>query len=458
MAIVVQFRDRFDRGNGADLGDSWRVEAGSLQIVDQSARQVAGGSFAVTARAVSVDELSEPSCSVKAEVAIEACDGAPYIELFARAQEDTEGSPYQTNRWYGVRLTSNADGTWTLALTKNDSGTITVVTSATVVPSSPDTAIHNLKLDVRDCESYVTLYAYLDDMDVADVSYTDKVSPIWKEAGYFGFQVYEGSAQTDSDVVVSGFEAAALVSVVEFPELVIPDPYGYTYSELVEQARVRLDRSGNSQFSQSQLLDMLGAAEQEIWAMSPIWWWAQYLVTRRTTAGQMWYEMPPYVRRVRLVYYPGGYMSMGTVSADRFFEVEPGAATTTGTPRQFVPYGRGSNGGLKYALWPVPDSEITFYAMTYVKPPRPTLDRMPLLPEEWSEALVLGALDRAFMHDTDRAVAQENRALFARIVQSMHRDNTVRNMEFDRVMSELERNRSRAADLLPVTRIDQLGR
>lgn len=451
--MVQTLEDLFARANdNTGLGTAWRVEAGNLQVLDEAAQQQAGGSFAVTANAFRLVALDTPMQRVILWAQITGETGDPYVQVIARAKEDTVGSPFATNNGYAVRLTRQTSGDL-LSVHKLDSGVATLLLSLPVTLASPKDVLVPIGIVVEDIAGFVTVFAFLDDLATERFSVIDRQPPLWRTGGLVGFETFEGTAQINPQTRVERF-AATILDQEDSDAIQNEAPIQWNFLKIVQHAQERTDQGGKGSVSLQQMKDFVNFSEQQfVTEVGDVDWRVRsFRVTSR--ANNRFMTLP---RRIS-----EEIISIQDLTNSRPLDEIPmkdlGIRTTnrdldSGTPILWARAGHGSGDRIRLELFPKPTGEFVYEIFAKAMPGLMVEDEdYPLVPQRYAEAIVIGAVQRAAMQSGNDKLLSWNQSHYNRIRNGAISANR-RGKE-----SHIRSGRSTPARRLrPPTRRDQLG-
>ncbi len=416
--MVLTLDDLFARADDpTGLGTAWRVEDGNIQVLNESATQQAGGSFAVNAKAVHLSVLDTPHQKVAHWVSISTEAGNPFAEVFARGKEDAAGSPFVTDNGYTVRLTRAAAGD-TLTIQKLDSGVATELGSVTLALGSPKDTLRPIQIVVEDRSGFVEIFGFIDDLDNHRLSVIDRNTPLWRTAGFVGFNIFEGTGAVTPSVTVEHFAA----TVLDQEEVEGPDkerPIKWNFGALFAHAQERTDQGSKSSISNDQMKDYLNFAED------------QFI----TEIGDVGWRIRPFrvVARAnqRFMFLPQRCSeeinSIQDLTNGRFLTyIQPkelNIRTTNrtldrGTPGRWTFAGMASGDRIRIELFTTPTADVTYEVWAKGLAGHMVDDEdYPLVPQRYAEAIVLGGVIRAAMQSGNTKLLSWNQAQYNRILR-----------------------------------------
>lgn len=240
------------------------------------------------------------------------------------------------------------------------------------------------------------------------------------EGLYVGFDISDNDYQ--ESVTLGEFYAAVLrSSVIRNPQAM---PELRTFGDLKYEAAFRLDRAGNSQFDATMIGHFVNDAQAEVYRANHPWPWAERITHFTTAEGVVCYELPPYVK------WPGGLTDRtnGRVLLKRTWKdmnrLDPGASVNPGNPFAYTVIGTGDYGGLVIRLMWTPDGEY-YVELPYYARPIPMVEDtdLPLIPPEYNEILIFGALKRGSQYSDGKTLYQTSSVDFDKMLAQMRRES-----------------------------------
>lgn len=398
--MVDTIVDRFDRADDATgLGSLVTVELGNLQVVDETARQVSGGLFAETARAVfdSALDVRQQRAAIFAEIT--GTTGSPFAEVFARFKEKPNISPADTNTGYAVRLTrpAAAGAAPTLSIQKYDSNVATSVGSANLTVGSPEDRLLAIQIGVQDVGNAVEITAFAEDLENPILTFVDKKAPIWQQIGQVGFHTFEGTSQTSPQVLIHAFEAAVLD--VEADDGFADEPLQWDATKIVNHIRLIADRNSSiSELNFNDVLDFLNLTESQfINDVGPVEW-RERIFDVTAQAGTRFVRLPRRCSDEIIDIYDDTHNTMlahrNRHDVNNRFRNREGSS---GQPELWVKVGRTAGDRVQIELFPIPSGVVTLRVWARAIPGDMDANDYPLVPQEFVDALVQGTIVKAGM-------------------------------------------------------------
>jgi hypothetical protein len=443
--MTVSIKEPFAGEDASGLPDGWTVFNGSPEVVDHAVMPLTADQVI----AIHEDTLDSLEVMVRARVRL-AENGT--VDLYARTELLTAGSPVLINKTYIIRLehTATADTVYIYRVLTTTGGP-QLLASGVVVLDDQDS--HNLMVKVRDSArgSQIDVFVTSEAAPVLTYVDADTVRP----RGFLtGFAISDTAVS--EGVSLTDFLAYVLKSSVQ--RITAPPVHLMTFSDLVYHVRYRLDRSGNSQFAADYAKDFVNFAQDEVYNELVPWKWAFRLYSMVTVAGVSTYELPPYIALLYdVVNQSIGYQLHGVTEQD-LNRTEP-LRNRSGGPYTFTVTGRGDFGGWVVRLEPTPSGQVCLELPYYARPvPMEEDNDIPLIPPNWLEILIFGALRRGAQYDTDQAFYQQNERSWAHMMNRMKRANYTDMKHSPRMRVENLLLRDKSTSVIgPTTRSQQLG-
>lgn len=443
------FADRFLHDDGplpAGPTDLWQVIVGDPQILDHALDLPAAGP--TQAIALGQDELDSLEQLVRCDFQVDLASAVPYAGLMARAELVGGGSPAAISRCYLVTIAGSGLITvWSYLLGAG------VVTLGSCTCDNFDIAeVHNFAVKVRDnARGAAEILVFLDDLVTPILAVQDRRTD--KPMGrYVGFDINDLTG--GQHVTLGEFYAHVLRSaVIKNPA---PVPVLRNFGDLKYEAAFRLDRGGDSQFNQTMMGNFINDAQNEIFFSEEFWWWADRTLCFITKAEDQNVEFPAYVGLIYDLTETTSGRQLGRCTLQDINRVNP-QRSASGVPTAYCERGIGDLAG----------RVITFdrkcagqYAMVldYYAKAVPMIEDtdLPMIPPEFNEILILGALERGFQHSDDlkgfQMVAAKKNAMLVQMRRANHR--TAKGVTRMRTVNELARTAQFSG---PMTRMEQLG-
>lgn len=441
--------DLFDRVDAYDLGADWDIVYGWPQIMDHAVVVSGASPTAPELVAIHNTELDSVEQMVRARVRIAPGSPESNVKLYGHGETDEVGSaPPLLLKAYYAQLQRD---TVSIHMIVESEATPVLLATAAIVLDSNQT--HSFAFKIREAFRGTQLDVFVDNDVVPVLSYTcylDK-RPEGKMVG-FGIEDNSGSQNTSVSEFLSYILKSSAIKPVRPPVRLL------TLQDIVYQCQYRLDRSGNSQFPEEIMQDLVNFAQDEVYNELTVWKWAFREMVVPVVANTRYLELPPHVALLYDIRDQSIGYQLSVVSQQDLNRVDP-RRERTGTSYSAVIVGMGDYGGPVVELTPVPSSDTVFVLPYYAKPvPMSQPSDLPLIPTNFNEILVFGALKRGSMSDTDSMFMQGIHASWERMMLKMKRQNAVDMKKIPRMVTGNELFRNKATSLLgPVTRAQQLG-
>jgi hypothetical protein len=444
---VKTFSDLF-RYPGGDLpASAWQVLLGNPLVLDNAVGLPAGG--LTQAIALTAQELDCLEQVVRCAFQIKSGTVTPYVGVMLRAELSGAGSPQAILRCYLVTVAG--DGTLTVYSYLQGAGVVTLGTGLVIIDTDE---VHNLIVKVRDTtRGPAEIVVYLDDELSPALQLSDRRAD--KPSGkYVGFDIMDTTG--NQNPLISEFYAAVLrSSVIKNP---MPQPTLKTFGDLKYETAFRLDRGGDSQFSAAMLGEFINHAQNEVCAFEGYWKWLDRVMCFVTNSDMQDVELPAYVQMVYDLTEKTNGRQLGRCNLQDINRTDPTRART-GVPTAYAERGRGDNGGLVLCLDRKCGGQYSMVLDFYAKPcPMVEDTDLPMVPPEYIEVLIWGALERAFQHSDDLKGFQMASNMKTRWLMLMRRANQRSTKGLLRMITANEQVRTAVvAGAGPVTRAQQLG-
>ena len=443
--------DLFRYEDGYLSSADWLIVAGALWVEDNAAGLGGAANQAIGLRAETIDSREH---LVRTRFTMDNANDTPYVGLLLRAEYDTSESPAFIRRAYLVTI-SGAGNIRVYSLLMGVPAPLLIGSGSVDLTIGAENG-HTLIAKVRDglhCTEKVTdILVYVDD-EVSPALVVRDARTARPEGHYVGFDIAD--TEGAQSVAMGEFYAHVLrSSVVKNPQ---PVPELKNFGDLRYEVGYRLDRAGDSQTNARIRQEFINYALAEVWR-EMLWKWAFRVFHWYTQAGMRRYELPAYVGlEYDVVEYTYG-TQIGKVTRQDMRRVDP-RQEGSGTPESYTILGYGDWGGLVIELNRTPSGQILMEMPYYAKPiPMVEDTDIPILPPEFNEILVWGALRRgAIIAGLDKLyanAAQEYMKMMADMKRANYR--SVKGMTRMRSAINLERGRT-ISSRGPVTRAEALG-
>lgn len=312
----------------------------------------------------------------------------------------------------------------------------------------------DMRLRIRRGDDQVILEVYLNDRNLNQpkITYTDKVDPLWGEAGLPGFEFMSGRLVTQP-AGVSPFSLAGLslmrcgiFSVGTFREVLRPgrlEPNAYwTYQRVTNRVILLVEKNGDAQYSFTPnattkfntYLDFVLEAEMDIIREEGYYEWLNREQNIYLIDGQAAYELPEDFSELDFI-RPGNWNNgpLKEVKAWELF-MALGSATGSGSaqPHTFYRGAQGPDDRPTITLFPTPSFEadpteedpflVVHYTAKMLRPDEPDV-QIPFCPQSDIDVLIYGAAAHALLLDTDNDNAQRMAAAFSKKSRDLRRKN-----------------------------------
>jgi hypothetical protein len=446
---VKSCRDLFRYDDGYLNSADWLAVAGAVWVEDNAAQLGAADNQAIFLRAVEADSLEHLArCSFN----IDADSDVPYVGLMVRAEYVQTGSPAYLRRCYLVTI-DGAGGIRVYSILMGTDPAATLIGSCNLTLESDDRGNgHLLIVKVRDAERGADIRVFVDD-DVTPVLTVIDTRTTRPEGLYVGFELSDASGNQVPRI--GEFYAHVLrSSVIRNP---YPIPVLKNFGDLKYELGYRLDRAGNSQFDDSARGELLNYALNEVWLAEGYWRWCLKVKDFVTRADTRFYELPAYVGLEYDLVNQSMPMVLGKTNMQHLFRLDPGSGQV-GTASGYAVVGIGDFGGPVIMLDRTPAGAESMLLPYYAKPvPMVEDTEIPLIPPEYLEVLIFGALKRASafagLQRLTAYAAAEHESMLAKMRRANHR--TVKGNLHLRTVEQM--SREQVATLRPMTRLEQLG-
>lgn len=439
------FAELFRYPDGDLPGTSWTILSGTPAVQD-NALGLGGSNQAV---AVAADEIDGREHSVRCGFKFAAALAPIYVGLMVRAELASNVSPVALLRTYLVRLYGN--GTLEVHSVLVGAGSV-LIGSATLDFDVAES--HNLIVKCRDTNrGAAEILVFLDDEVTPVLTVSDR-RPDRPDGLYVGFDIFDSGVL--DRISLGEFYANILRSaVIKNP---VPVPELKTFGDLKYETAFRLDRGGDSQFTLTMIGNFLNHAQNEVYNAEGYWKWAERVFCFCTAAAIRLYELPAWVAMPYDVIETSNGRQLGKANQQDLNRSDP-KRSASGVPGRYAELGQGDNGGIVLALDPVPAGQYGIEVPSYAKPTPMVEDNdQPMVPPEFVEILIFGALRRAFQYSDDEKGWKISVGEFASMLAKMRRANyrTTKGVTRLRTVNELIRT-ANLQGLGPVTRAQQLG-
>jgi len=440
---------RYDDGYLAS--SDWIMVAGASWVEDNAAGLGAAANQAIALRAVTMDSLEQLA---RTRFAINNNGDTPYVGLLVRAELDTTGSPSFVRRAYLVMITG-AGNIRVYSLLMGEDAPVLLGSGAITLTTGEDNG-HTLIVKVRDglhCTQEVTdILVYVDDQ-VSPALVVRDARTTRPEGLYVGFDI----ADEDGNQAVTLGEFYAHVlrsSVIKNPQ---PVPELKNFGDLQYEVGYRLDREGDSQTNTEMRKHFINYAHQEVWR-EQLWKWAFRVFHFYTQSGMRRYDLPAFIGLEYDVVEGSAGSQIGKVTRQDLRRIDP-LQSGSGTPTGYTILGYGDLGGLVLEFDRTPGGQYLMELPYYAKPiPMVEDTDIPIIPPEFNEILVWGALRRGAMQAGLKALYEQAAAEYMKMIADMKRADhrTVKGLTRMRSAIRLDRRRT-IATRGPVTRAETLG-
>jgi hypothetical protein len=443
---VRHFAELFRYEDGPLVSADWTILTGAPEVLDNSLGLAAGDTQAV---AVVEEEMQGREHLARCDFKFSAAVAQVYVGLMVRAQIAANASPVALNKTYLIRI--YGDGTLEVHSILAGAGSV-LIGSGTVTFELDET--HNFIVKCRDTKrGSAEILVFLDDEVTPVLTVTD-YRPDRPDGLYVGFDICDTAGT--SRVSMGEFFATILRSaVIKNP---LPVPEIKTFGDLKYETAFRLDRGGDSQHDGNRIGEFLNHCQNEVFNAEGYWRWADRVFCFSTASGTRLYELPAWVSMVYDVVEQSNGRQLGRVNYQDVKRWDP-ANRRSGVPANFAEVGRGDNGGIVLAFDPIPGGQYGIEVPCYTKATPMVEDNdQPMIPPEFMEVLIFGALRRGFQYSDDekgwKIAAGEFSAMLAKMRRANYR--TPKGVLRMRTVNELVRT-SDYHGLGPVTRAQQLG-
>lgn len=417
---MLEFKDLFRLDDGFTSLPGWDIFAGPVFAQDNAIGLAAGGDQVIALTATELDSLEHMA---RCQFRLTQGSDDVRVGLLVRAERLLNVSPPMIHRTYLITIT----GAGVIRIFRITTGDPTPAPFATATVSLDLTIAHTLIVKVRDSQSsqkagniaQTELLVYLDD-EVSPVLTTFDQRVARPEGLFVGIDI------TDTDHTQAAFIGEFYTHVLRSAIIRNPSPIPIlkNFGDLQRELGFRTDRAGNSQFDQEARAAFLNYAMNEIYLEEGFWKWAERRLCFATAKGVREYELPAYVS------IPGGLtdrsngrmLTKGTWKDMR--RINPDDAVGTSTPLGYGITGTGDFGGPVVFIQPVPDGQYTLEMPFYAKPV-PMIDDtdIPMIPPEYLEVLLYGALKRTAQYSDNSTLWQTASADWQRMMAKMKRAN-----------------------------------
>ena len=445
--MAVSVKDVFGQDDSFSLGADWNVYYGSPEVADHAVMVplAAGVNQLLALHATPLDSVEQ---MVRARVRAASGLDTDNIQLYARTETVEGGSPGVIGKAYYGELRSGrvAIGTYLASLPSPEE-----LASGTIVLDANES--HNVILKARDHERGVKLDLFVDDEVTPVLSFID-TRTVRPNGLLVGFSLTD--ANVTQQVSLTEFLAYVLRSAAV--KAIRPPVTLMTLGDLIYQTKYRLDRSGNSQFPDDYMMNFLNFAQDEVYNELLPWAWAFRTLFFTTQDGVSMYELPLGVALLYDLRNASLGYQLSQVTERDLNRVAP-SRSSTGSPYAMTVTGRGDFGSLLVRLEPTPTGQHVLEVPYYARPtPMSEYTDIPLIPPNYLEILVLGALKRGSQYDTDKVFNQQTNQTWERMMNRMKRANytDLKALPRLRTGNELFREQVRGTTGV-VTRAAQLG-
>ena len=448
-----RFADRFGYPDGVlpFSATTWQQILGAPLVLDHAVCVAAGGVMPLASQVIVLtgEELTSPEQYVRA--GFEFPKGvdvtARYFGVMMRAELSTGSSPATVERCYLITVT--VGGVLTVESYTVGAGPVSL---GTVTVDLADGEVHNLIVKCRDAAKGVAqVLVYLDDEVTPKLNVTDLAAG--KPSGlYVGFDL--NCPHVIDDVLLTEFYTSILRSaVIKNP---MPVPVLKTFADLIYEVGFRMDRSVNSQFSAAMLGEFINHAQAEVCMVEGFWKWLRRTLCFTTGQGAQVIELPAQVAMIYDLTEVSSGRQLARCTLQDINRTDP-ARAASGVPSAYAEQGSGDNGGLVIVLDRTCGGCYSMMLDFYAKHiPMIEDGDLPLVPPEYIEVLIWGALERGYQHSDDQKGFQMALAKKQEHLRLMRRDNqrTAKGLARMTVANNLIRSKSFQG---PTTRADQLG-
>lgn len=444
--------DLFRYDDGYLTSPNWLIVSGAVWIEDNAAGLGGAANQAIALWHETIDSREQLA---RTRFSIDRASDVPYAGLLLRAEYNTKGSPAFVRRAYLVTV-SGAGNVRVYSLLMGVPAPVLIGSTTISGLTLGDENSHTLIAKARDglhCMEQVTdILVYLDD-EASPVLHVRDARTTRPEGDYVGFDIED--LDGTGGVTLGEFYTHVLRSaVIKNPQ---PVPDLKNFGDLKYELGYRLDRSGDAQTDDLMRGHYINYALAEVWRQS-LWKWAFRVMHFTTQQGLRLYELPAYVGLEYDVVETGYGQQLGRGTRQDLRRLDP-TQEAGGSPTGYTILGMGDLGGLVIELDRTPSGQSTMELPYYAKPiPMVEDTDIPIIPPEYNEILVFGALRRGAMQQSLQQLYQEASGEWSRMLADMKRANfrSIKSMPRMRTATELGRQKTyRGAG--PVSRAEALG-
>lgn len=442
--MATSAKDVFSQADSFGLGDGWTLLYGAPEIVDHAVVISVGSPQFSELIALYSTGMDSDEHRVGARITFGT--GATHaIQLYARAETVLVAGEDVLNKAYYMELTPTLLSLYSLITSE-----ATPLLLASVAVELQDIESHVVSMKVREQATGAQLDVFVDNDVCPVLSYTDQKN---KRPGglHTGFGLVDDASQ---DVSLTEFLSYVLRSSSIKP--VRPPVRLLTFGDLIHQASFRLDRSGNSQFPADEMGNYINFAIDEIYNELTPWSWAFRSMSFVVPQGTRYVELPPYVSLLYDVINSTLGYSLQKITSQQLNRANP-LNNSTGSSHAFTVMGMGDFGGLVLEVNPIPAADAVFVIQYYAKSiPMEEDNEIPLIPTQWLELVIHGALKRGAQYDTDQRLYQNVNGAWERMMNRMKRQHYT-DMKFKPRFTTTNEIAHKTYMGGPVTRAEQLG-
>jgi len=342
--------------------------------------------------------------------------------LMVRAEILEAGSPDVIGKCYLVTI----DGEGAIAIYSILASDPAPAALATCAVANFDVSQeHFLIVKVRDADNGAEVRVYLDDEISPVLSHFDRRS--MRPMGFYvGFDMAD-TAGTETVFCDEFFAHVLKSAVIKMPQ---PVPELKNFGDLQYETAYRLDRAGNSQFSPEKIASYLNYVQNDVYNANHPWTWCERLYHFTTRDGIRCYELPPWIGWPQHLTDKTNARMLDKAGWHEVRMEDPGDNAGAGWPFRYSVAGWGDFGQPVIALDPIPSAECYIEMPVYAKPiPMVEDTDLPLIPPEYLEVLIYGAIMRGAEFSDAKAVWQVSSAQYARILALMRRQDIAKRDE-----------------------------
>lgn len=446
--MVTSIKDVFDQADSPGLGVDWTLIYGAPEVIDHAVvvSQVSPQFTQVIALHVNALDSVEQMVRLRADMSgALATDG---VQLYARAETLEVGSTTLLDKAYYLEMTETQLTIYSLLA--SEASPVQLATVALVLDGLDS---HNIIMKVRDNERGAQIDVYVDSEVIPTLTIVDRAN-MRPNGTLSGFGLLDTNATQNISITefLSYVLKSAIIKAIRPPIRLL------SLGDLVNMCSYRLDRSGNSQFPGPAMVDFINFAIDEIYNELTPWQWAYRTMAVPVPANTQYLELPAYVAMLYdVVDQTFGYQ-LSKVKPQDLNRVDP-LRNRSGNACSFTTVGRGDFGNLIVELSPVLNTDTMFVLPYYAKPvPLEEYSDIPLIPTQWLEIVVYGALKRGGQYDTDQTFFKNTVGSWERMMNRMKRQNYTDVKHIGRMRTANDLIHQKATSVLgPVTRAGQLG-